>query len=93
MLRDLAWQAIDDLTRAQLAMFHALGDEISLTRAERQRALALDDRAWLEWTDFLTDGPLPAAPAVPEMLRRVAEAAFGLSLAAEGCLELVGCEV
>ena len=26
MLQDLAWQAIDDLTRAQLAMFHALGD-------------------------------------------------------------------
>ena len=84
MLRNLAWQATDTLTRAQLAMFHGLADEISLTQDDRRRALNLDDRAWLEWTDFMTDGPLPAAPALPEMLGLLADAAFCLSVVAEG---------
>jgi hypothetical protein len=84
MLQDPAWQAIDHLTRAQLAMFRALGDHASLTEDDRRRALALDDRTWSAWRDFLSDGPLPAEPSLPDMLRRVGEAAFHLSMAAEG---------
>jgi hypothetical protein len=84
MLQDPAWQAIDDLTRAQLTMFHALGDHASLTGDDRRRALALDDRTWSAWLAFLSDGPLPAEPPLPEMLRRVGEAAFHLSRTAEG---------
>ncbi|MDR3532140.1 MAG: hypothetical protein P4L90_16515 [Rhodopila sp.] len=84
MLRNLAWQATDELTRAQLAMFHTLGDEISLTQDDRRRALNLDERAWVQWVDFLSDGPLPAKPPLPEILRRLAETASNLSIMAEG---------
>ena len=83
MLENLAWQATDTLTRAQLAMFHALGDEIRLTQDDRRRALDMPERAWLQWIDFMTDGPLPAAPALPEMLRLLADATFCLSVLAE----------
>ncbi len=83
MLRNLAWQKIDDLTRAQLAMFHALSDQINLTEDDRRRALNLDDLAWAAWTDFLSDGPLPAEPALPEMLRRLGETAFNVAVVAQ----------
>jgi hypothetical protein len=84
MLRNLAWQATDDLTRAQLAMFQAVGDQIKLTTDDRRQALDLDNAAWTAWTDFLSDGPLPAEPPLPEMLRRLGETAYALSMAAEG---------
>ena len=83
MLRNLAWQATDDLTRAQLAMFQAVGDQIKLTPDDRRQALNLDDKAWAAWTDFLSDGPLPAEPPLPEMLRRLGETAYALSMVAE----------
>ena len=83
MLKNLAWQATDELTRAQLAMFHALGDEISLTQDDRRRALNLDEQTWAAWEDFMMDGPLPAAPALPEMLQRVSQTAFCLSVVAK----------
>jgi hypothetical protein len=83
MLRNLAWQATDDLTRAQLAVFHGLGDQICLTEDDRRRVLNLDDQAWTAWTDFLADGPLPAEPPLPEMLRRLGETTFTLSMLAE----------
>jgi hypothetical protein len=83
MLRNPAWQATDTLTRAQLAMFQALGDEISLSEEDRRRALDLDDRTWMAWSDFLSDGPLPGEPPLPEMLRRLGETGFNLSVVAE----------
>lgn len=84
MLQSLAWQATDELTRAQLAMFHGLGDQIHLTRDDRRRTLGLDERTWAAWTDFLSDGPLPAEPSLPEMLRRLGETTFQLSEQIEG---------
>ena len=83
MRRDRASQPTDDLTRAQLAMFHALGDQIHLSEEDRRRALSLDDRTWMAWVNFLADGPLPAEPAAQEMLRRLGEAAFKLMVTAE----------
>jgi len=83
MLRNLAWQATDDLTRAQLAVFHGLGDQIRLTEDDRRRVLNLDGEAWTAWSDFLADGPLPVEPPLPEMLRRLGETAFTLSMLAE----------
>lgn len=83
MLRNLAWQATDNLTRAQLALFQGLGDAISLTGDDRRRALGLDEHAWTAWTDFLSDGPLPAEPPLPEMLLRLGESAFQLSAAGD----------
>lgn len=83
MLRNLAWQATDQMTRAQLAMLHELGDDISLTQDDRRRALNLDERTWAAWEDFMRDGPLPAVPALPDMLQRVAQTAFRLSVVAK----------
>jgi hypothetical protein len=80
MLQIPAWQPTDDLTRAQLALFHALGDQISLSQDDRRRALDLDDGTWSAWTDFLADGPLPAEPPLPQMLRCLAETAFNLEM-------------
>lgn len=82
MLRDLSWQAVDSLTRAQLALVHAIADEIGLSTDDRQRALKLDDRVWNAWNDFMTDGPLPGEPPLPDMLRRLGETAFNLSTVA-----------
>jgi hypothetical protein len=83
MLRNLAWAATDTLTRAQLAMFHGLGDQVRLTEDDRRRALDLDDRTWAAWTDFLSDGPLPAEPKLPEMLRRLGETTYNLAMLAD----------
>ena len=83
MLRDPAWQAANDLTRAQLAMLHRLGDQIVLTEDDRRRALDLDDRAWRAWAAFCLGGPLPAEPGLPDMLRRLGEPVFRLAVVAE----------
>lgn len=83
MLRNLAWQTTDTLARAQLAMFHGLGDQVRLTEDDRRRALDLDDRTWAAWADFLSDGPLPAEPKLPEMLRRLGETTYTLAMLAE----------
>jgi hypothetical protein len=80
MLRNPAWQATDNLTRAQLELFQALADQMSLSQDDRRRALGLDDRTWSAWMDSLADGPLPAEPPLPLMLRCLAEAAFSLSV-------------
>ncbi len=82
MLRNLAWQGSDDLTRAQLMMFQELGDEIRMCADDRRNALGLDERTWMAWMDFSADGPLPAEPGLPEMLRRLGEASFKLAVAA-----------
>jgi hypothetical protein len=83
MLQDPAWQATDALTRAQLAMFHALGDQINMTENDRRHALNLDDSTWRAWTVFRSDGPLPAEPPEPDMLLRLGVTVFNLSVVAE----------
>ena len=84
MLRNPAWQAIDTLTRRQLRMVRCLGDSISLTADDHRRALDLDNAAWEAWEAFLTDdGPLPANPPLPDMLQRLGQVAYHLSLLAE----------
>jgi hypothetical protein len=83
MLQSLACPVNTDVIRAQLSMFHDQSDRINLTDDDRRRALDLDDRTWVTWTDFMTDGPLPAEPPLPEMLRRLGETAYCLSMIAE----------
>ncbi len=84
MRGDLAWQAPDMLARRQLCMVRELAAVISLTEDDRRRALNLSDRDWQAWTDFVTaDGPMPTRPPLPDMLMRLGETAFHLSLLAE----------
>jgi hypothetical protein len=84
MLRNLAWHETDALTRAQLKMVQALGDDISLTTDDHRRALGLNERQWSAWIDFLVDGPLPAEPPLPDMLLRLGSVAFNLSMIGDG---------
>jgi hypothetical protein len=83
MLRNLAWQKTDELTRAQFAVFEAVSDQVNLTTEDRRLALGLSKAAWRAWTDFLADGPLPAEPPVPEMILRLGQAAYAASVMAE----------
>jgi hypothetical protein len=83
MPRDRTWQATDHLTRAQLAMFPALGDQIHLNEEGRRRVLDLDQRGSMAWLNFLADGPLPAEPPAQKMLRRLGKAALNSMVTAE----------
>jgi hypothetical protein len=83
MPRDSNWQGTDTVLRAELKMARALGDQLNLRGEIWRRALHLTDRQWRAWTDFLVEGPLPAEPSPPEMLRRLGEVAFNLSRRAE----------
>ena len=83
MLRNRTWRAADRLTHAQLALFHSMADRVGLTNDDRRRVLNLDDRTWMAWTNFLVDGGIPADPPLPEMLRRLGQTTFSLSVEAE----------
>ena len=85
MLRDRTWHTTNTLTRAQWSLVQALGDAINLPEDDRRRILNLTRHEWLTWTNFLTDGPQPAEPALSDMLRRLGAFAFSLSLLAGNC--------
>ena len=63
--------------------FLALDSVLSLDEERRRRILLLDRQQWPQWARFLRNGPLPAQPAVPVMLRRLAAATFRLAAVAE----------
>jgi hypothetical protein len=90
MLRDRAEQTTHQLTCAQLVLFHALSDEISLTEYNRRLILDMDEQTWLAWTAFLSGGPLPAEPPLPEMLRRLSESVFNLAMMADRRCQRLG---
>jgi hypothetical protein len=83
MLRNMAWQKTDELTRAQFVVFETLSDQVNLTADDRRQALGLTEADWQAWTDFLAEGPLPAQPPVPEMILRLGQAAYAASVMAE----------
>ncbi len=83
MLRNLAWQATDELIRAQFCLFGDIADEFGLTEAERGQALGLIGPARGAWSDFISGGPLPVDPSVPEMLLRVGHATYAVSIRAD----------
>ena len=63
--------------------FLALDSVLSLDEERRRRILLLDRQQWPQWARFLRNGPLPAEPAVPVMLRRLAAATFRLAAVVE----------
>jgi hypothetical protein len=72
------------LTRSQFKIFSEIGDAIRLTEDDRRRALCLTEREWADWVGFLTDGPLPEQPGVPDMLCRLGSVSHLLAMIAEG---------
>ena len=71
------------LLRDQFQTLDRVGVQLSLNEDRRRRILLLDHQEWPQWVRFLRNGPLPAQPAVPVMLRRLAAATFRLATVAE----------
>jgi hypothetical protein len=83
MLRNLSWESTDRLARNQFRIYSELGDAVRIPEEERRRVLSLDQHEWSDWAEFMNDGPLPATPPLPEMLRRLGEASYRLAVLAE----------
>jgi hypothetical protein len=71
------------VARREFRSFVEIGDAIHLTEDARREALRLSEREWSDWTGLLADGPVPAVPALPEMLQRLGCATYSLFAAAE----------
>lgn len=83
MLRNLSWEATDDLARSQFRIYADLGDQMRIDAEDRRRVLLLDQRGWADWEDFRAAGPLPSEPPLPVMLRRLGRASHHLAVLAE----------
>jgi hypothetical protein len=83
MLQSMTWLANDKIARDQFQVFSSIGDEMQLTRDDQRRVLLLSDQQWADWSDFLQDGPLPAEPQLPVMLRRLGSASHRLAALAD----------
>ena len=83
MLRDLSWEHTDNLARSQLRIYQELGDAMRIAEEERRQALLLDQQEWGDWAGFMSDGPLPASPPLPEMLQRLGMASYRLAVRVE----------
>jgi hypothetical protein len=82
MLQSMTWIATDNLARSQFQMFSQLGDHMQLSDDDQRRVLLLSEQEWSNWTDFLQDGPLPAQPQLPVILRRLGSASHRLAVMA-----------
>jgi hypothetical protein len=83
MLQSMTWLATDNLTRNQFHLFSQLGEEMQLSEDDRRRELSLSEQEWSAWSEFLDDGPLPAQPQLPVMLRRLGNASHRLAVMAD----------
>lgn len=83
MLRNLSWDTTDTLARGQWQIYRELGDAMGLGEDDRRRVLLLDKQQWTDWAEFLNDGPLPAEPPLPVMLRRLGTASHRLAVLVE----------
>lgn len=83
MLQSLKWAAMDNLARNQFHMFCELGEEMQLSDDDRRRVLLLSEQEWSDWSGFMQDGPLPAQPQLPVMLRRLGSASHRLATLAD----------
>ena len=72
------------LTRRQFDAFNEVGHAVRIGPDDRRRLLLMSLQEWSAWEAFLADdGALPAQPAVPVMLMRLANASFRLAVRAD----------
>ena len=83
MLQNVKWFETDNLARSQFQVFHELGRQMRLSQDDQRRVLLLSDKEWTDWSDFVQDGPLPAQPQLPVMLRRLGSASHRLAVLAD----------
>jgi hypothetical protein len=83
MLQSMTWYATDNLARSQFQVFSQLGEHMQLSEDDQRRVLLLSEQEWSNWSDFLQEGPLPAQPQLPVMLRRLGSASHRLAVMAD----------
>ena len=83
MLQSMTWFATDNLARSQFQLFSEIGEQMQLSDDDRRRVLLLSEHEWTQWSDFCQDGPLPAQPQLPVMLRRLGSASHRLATLAD----------
>jgi hypothetical protein len=83
MLRNLSWDSTDTLARSQFRIYQELGDAAQIAAEDRREALKLDQQEWSHWAEFLNEDPLPATPALPDMLVRLGQASYRLAVLAD----------
>jgi hypothetical protein len=79
----MTWCATDNLARSQFQVFSQIGEQMRLSADDQRRVLLLSEKEWSDWSDFRQDGPLPAQPQLPVMLRRLGNASHRLAVIAE----------
>jgi hypothetical protein len=83
MLQSMTWFATDKLARNQFQVFSQLGEHMQLSDDDQRRVLLLSEPEWTDWSEFMQDGPLPAQPQLPVMLRRLGSASHRLAVMAD----------
>jgi hypothetical protein len=83
MLQSMTWLTTDRIARDQFQVFSQIGDQMQLSADDQRRVLLLSDKQWSDWSDFCQDGPLPAEPQLPVMLRRLGSASHRLAVLAD----------
>jgi hypothetical protein len=83
MLQSMTWFATDKLARSQFQVFSEIGAQMRLSDDAQRRVLLLSEQEWAEWSDFCQEGPLPAQPQLPVMLRRLGSASHRLTVLAD----------
>jgi hypothetical protein len=71
------------LLRDQFRALHSVGATVNLDEERQRRLLLVSEQDWADWSVFLRDGPLPARPEVPVMLRRVGAVTYRLASLAD----------
>ena len=83
MLQSMNWLTTDKIAREQFQVFRQLGEQMQLSEDAQRRVLLLSDKQWSDWAEFRQDGPLPAEPQLPVMLRRLGSASYRLATMAD----------
>ena len=73
----------ESLVRNQFRELQYVGQIVRLDEERQRRLLLLSRDDWSQWGNFLRDGPLPARPEVPVMLRRLGSVTYRVAALAE----------
>jgi hypothetical protein len=72
------------LTRRQFDAFNEVGRAVRISNDDRRRLLLMSPQEWSAWEAFVADdGALPMQPAIPVVLRRLANASYRLAVRAD----------
>lgn len=71
------------LLRDQFRHLRIVGTQVNLDEERQRRLLLISESDWPDWSVFLRDGPLPARPDAPVMLRRLGAATYRLAALAD----------